>query len=101
MVKTTKEICENYYNLFLQMDDGEWEKVDRQLAGDYTPDEVEAIQKDFVAFTQFVWSNFIGLKLEFEDPIIERIIAAHGSGVLDQLDVSQESLEALRLDSTG
>lgn len=100
MVKTTKNVCEDYYNLFLQMDDGEWEKIDRQLAGDRTPDEIEVIQKDFVAFTQFVWTNFIGLKLEFEDPIIERIVAAHGSGVLDQLDVSQESLEALRPNSS-
>ena len=99
-MKTTKNVCEDYYNLFLQMDDGEWEKIDRQLAGDRTPDEIEVIQKDFVAFTQFVWTNFIGLKLEFEDPIIERIVAAHGSGVLDQLDVSQESLEALRPNSS-
>ena len=96
MAKPTKEICQDYFNLFIQMDDGEWEKIDRRLVRDRSPEDIEAIQEDFVAFTRFVWSNFIDLQLEFEDPVIERILAARGSEALDQLEVSQESLEALR-----
>ena len=98
MAKPSSETCQQFYNLFIDMDDGNWETVDRRLARERSPEEVETIQEDFVAFTQFVWSNFIDLRLEYEDPVIERIIDARGADALEALEVDQESLEALRPD---
>ena len=98
MAKPSSETCQQFYNLFINMNDGSWESVDRRLARERSPEEVETIQEDFVAFTQFVWSNFIDLRLEYEDPVIERIIDARGADALEALEVDQESLEALRPD---
>ena len=96
MAKPSRETCQKFYNLFISMDDGTWEAVDRRLAREHSAEEVEAIQAAFVAFTQFVWSNFIDLRLEPEDPVIERIIDARGADALEGLGVDQKSLEALR-----
>ena len=98
MAKPSSKTCQQFYNLFISMNDGTWEAVDRRLARDHSAEEVEAIQADFVAFTRFVWSNFIDLRLELEDPVIERIIDARGADALEGLVVDQKSLDALRPD---
>ena len=91
---------QTFYDRFIGMNDDAWETVDRRLARECSPQKVEEIQQDFVAFTRFVWSNFIDLKLDFNDPVLERILEARGKESLKSLGVAEENLDALRPDES-
>ena len=86
------------YDRFIAMDDEAWEKVDRRLVSERSPEEIEKIHEDFVTFTRFVWSNFIDLKLDFNDPVISRILDARGGDALKTIGVKEDNLNALRPD---
>ena len=44
MAKPSRETCQKFYNLFISMDDGTWEVVDRRLAREHSAEEVEAVK---------------------------------------------------------
>ena len=68
---------------------------DRSVANAALLEKIEEIHEDFVAFTRFVWSNFVDLKLELEEPVVERILAVRGPDALKTLGVRQENLSVL------
>jgi hypothetical protein len=92
------EYWQTLYDRFMDMDDEAWEKVDRRLGRECSPEEIEKIHEDFVTFTRFVWSNFIDLKLDFNDPVIERIVEARGENALKTIGVTEDNLNALQPD---
>ena len=59
------------FGQFIEMDDHDWNAADDRLAKGCPPEKAEEISEDFVSFTRFVWSNFIDLKLDFDDHVIE------------------------------
>ncbi len=90
------EAWQDFYNRFIEMNNEAWDQVDRRLSRECPPEKVDEIQEDFVAFTRFVWSNFIDLKLDFEEPVLERIFDVQGADALNSLGVKEENLDALR-----
>ncbi len=84
------------FGQFIEMDDHDWNAADDRLAKGCPPEKAEEILEDFVSFTRFVWSNFIDLKLDFDDHVIENIIEARGADSLESLGVRRENLNAFR-----
>ena len=89
------EVWQTYYDRFISMNDAAWDRIDERLGRERSPEEIEEIQENFIAFTRFVWSNFVDLKLEFEDPVLERILSVRGPDALNTLGVKEDNLDAL------